>query len=126
MTYVGNINPTTKDSETPLLVTITGRSVPARATVLLGAERVGSDSDFCEATLYGGRSPGLAVRPGCIQAEAKGPTFGRPYKGRFQKAHPIVIGVFQFPSPGEMVLSVRSVDRAIAAARFFGPRFGSP
>lgn len=26
MTYVGNINPTTKDSETPLLVTITGEA----------------------------------------------------------------------------------------------------
>lgn len=125
MTYVGNINPTTKDSETPLLVTITGEafqpvrlyySVPSESAVT----RIFAELRCMAEDRQGSRWAWL------YQAEAKGLTFGRPYKKIPTKAHPIVIGVFQFPRAGEMVLSVRSVDRAIAAARFFGPRLGSP
>jgi hypothetical protein len=58
------------------------------------------------------------------QAEVRGLTFGLPYKEIPAEAHPIVIGSFRFPKTGGMVLEVRSFERAIAAARFFGPRLG--
>lgn len=124
MTYAGHINPTRKDSETSLLVTITGEafqpvrlyySVPSESAVARIFATLRCMAESRQGSQWGW----------LYQAEAKGLKFGDPYKKIPMKAHPIVIGVFQFPRAGEMVLSVRSVDRAIAAARFFGPRLGS-
>ena len=36
----------------------------------------------------------------------------------------MIIGAFRFPKKGGLTLEVRSFDRAIAAAKFFGPLFG--
>lgn len=57
-------------------------------------------------------------------AEAMPLTFGRPYAELPAEVHPVVIGTFRFPKKGGMTLELRSIDRATAAARFFGPRFG--
>lgn len=37
---------------------------------------------------------------------------------------PIVLGRIRFPKSGGMTMQTNSIDRAIAAARFFGPRLG--
>jgi hypothetical protein len=57
-------------------------------------------------------------------AEAAGVTFGLPYEKIPVEAHPIIIGSFRFPKSGGLVLAVHSFERALAAACFFGPRFG--
>lgn len=41
------------------------------------------------------------------------------------RAHPIILGCFRFPTKDKAVLEVRSFERAIEAAKFFGPMFGS-
>lgn len=58
-------------------------------------------------------------------AEAEPLTFGRPYAELPAEVHPIVIGALRFPKKGSMTLEVRSFERAIAAAKFFAPRFGA-
>jgi len=56
--------------------------------------------------------------------EAESLTFGRPYAELPAEVHPVVIGSFRFPKKGGMTLEVRSFERTIAAAKFFGPRLG--
>jgi hypothetical protein len=57
--------------------------------------------------------------------EATSLTFAIPRSRLAPEVHPIVIGRFRFPDANKLVLEVRSVERAIEAAKFFGPRFGS-
>lgn len=57
------------------------------------------------------------------EREAATLTFGRPRESLDPRAPPIVIGRFTFEKDF-VVLAVRSVARAVQAARFFGPRFG--
>jgi hypothetical protein len=57
-------------------------------------------------------------------AEAEPLAFGRPYAELPAEVHPVIIGAFRFPKKGGMTLEVRSFERAIAAAKFFGPIFG--
>ena len=59
------------------------------------------------------------------QGEAEALNFGRPHADLPAEVHPVVIGVFHFPKKGGMTLEVRSFERAIAAAKFFGPILGS-
>lgn len=42
-----------------------------------------------------------------------------------REARPIVLGRIHFPRGGGMTLQTNSLERAIAGARFFAPRFGS-
>jgi hypothetical protein len=57
--------------------------------------------------------------------EATSLTFGIPRARLSPEVHPIVIGRFRLPDAKQLVLEVRSVERAIEAAKFFAPRFGS-
>lgn len=57
--------------------------------------------------------------------EATSLTFGMPRERLSPEVHPIVIGRLRFPDVKQLVLAVRSVERAIEAAKFFAPRFGS-
>jgi hypothetical protein len=57
------------------------------------------------------------------EREAASLTFGQPRDKLDPRVHPIVIGRFTFETDF-MVLAVRSVTRAVEAAKFFGPRFG--
>jgi hypothetical protein len=57
------------------------------------------------------------------EREAASLTFGAPREKLDPAVHPIVIGRFTFQNDA-MVLTVRSSERAVQAARFFGPRFG--
>lgn len=57
------------------------------------------------------------------EREAASLTFGQPRDKLDPRVHPIVIGRFTFETD-YMVLAVRSVARAVEAAKFFGPRFG--
>ncbi|WP_438040152.1 hypothetical protein [Sorangium sp. So ce128] len=58
-------------------------------------------------------------------AEAEALTFGRPHAELPAEVHSVVIGTLRFPKKGGMIVEVRSFERAIAAARFFGPFLGS-
>jgi len=57
-------------------------------------------------------------------AEAEPLTFGRPHAELPTEVHPVVIGSFRFPKKGGMTLELRSFERTIAAAKFFGPILG--
>jgi hypothetical protein len=57
--------------------------------------------------------------------EALSLSFERAHAELPSEVHPIVIGRFRLPEQGSATLEVRSVQRAIQAARFFQPRFGS-
>ena len=57
------------------------------------------------------------------EREASALTFGQPREKLDPRVHPIVIGRFTFEKDF-LVLAVRSVQRAVEAAKFFGPRFG--
>lgn len=57
--------------------------------------------------------------------EAASLTFGMPRERLSPEVHPIVIGRFRLPDAKQLVLEVRSVERAIEAAKFFAPRLGS-
>ena len=58
------------------------------------------------------------------EREAATLTFGHPREKLDPRVHPIVIGRFTLDKD-RMTLAVRSSERAVQAARFFGPRFGS-
>ena len=58
------------------------------------------------------------------EEEAAALKFGRPRDELPAEVHPIILGRFRFPSKDRLVLEVRSADRAIEAAKFFGPMFG--
>lgn len=56
--------------------------------------------------------------------EAAALKFSRPRNDLPKEVHPIILGAFRFPSKDKVVLQVRSFERAIEAAKFFGPLFG--
>jgi hypothetical protein len=58
------------------------------------------------------------------QNEAAAITFGIPYAEVPAEVQPVIIGRFKFPEPKRMVVEVRSIQRAIEAAKFFGPILG--
>lgn len=58
------------------------------------------------------------------QDEASALTFGRLSGEVPPDAHPLIIGRFRFPDKQAMVLELRSFERAIQAAKFFGPILG--
>jgi hypothetical protein len=55
------------------------------------------------------------------EGEAASLTFGVPRERIAPELHPIVLGRFKLPDPKRLVLEVRSIDRAVEAARFFAP-----
>jgi hypothetical protein len=57
--------------------------------------------------------------------EAEHLTFRLPHGKLPAEVHPVVIGAFRFPKKGGMTLEVRSFERAVAAARLFGPHLGA-
>jgi hypothetical protein len=59
------------------------------------------------------------------QDEAAALTFGKPFADVARELHPVLIGRFRASSSRRLVLEVRSVPRAIEAARFFGPLLGT-
>jgi hypothetical protein len=58
------------------------------------------------------------------EAEAAALKFARAREDLPAEVHPIILGCFRFPSQDKVVLEVRSYDRAIDAAKFFGSMFG--
>jgi hypothetical protein len=58
------------------------------------------------------------------EEEAAALKFSRPREDLPQEVHPIILGCFRFPSKDKAVLEVRSFERAVEAAKFFGPMFG--
>jgi len=56
--------------------------------------------------------------------EATALKFSRAPQDLPEEVHPIILGCFRFPAKDKAVLEVRSFERAIEAARFFGPLFG--
>jgi hypothetical protein len=58
-------------------------------------------------------------------AEVEKLTFRRPHAELPVDVHPLVTGALRFPKKGGMTLEVRSFERAIAVARFFGPILGA-
>lgn len=57
-------------------------------------------------------------------AEAEPLTFQRRHAELPPEVHPVVIGALRFPKKAGMTLELRSFERAIAAAKFFGPILG--
>jgi hypothetical protein len=58
------------------------------------------------------------------EAEAAALKFARARADLPHEVHLIILGSFRFPSKDRVVLEVRSYDRAIEAAKFFGSLFG--
>jgi len=107
-----------------LLTTVTGEpfqpvrlyySIPAKVGVI----RVFAALRCMQEDRKGGRWGWL------YQGEAEALTFGRPHAELPPEVHPVVIGVIRFPKKGGMTLEVRSFERAIVAAKFFGPILGA-
>lgn len=107
----------------PLLTTVTGEpyqpvrlyyTIPGKSFVT----RILSRLHCVEEDREGGRWVWLYM------AEAESLTFARPRAELPAEVHPVVIGAVRFPKKGSMTLELRSFERAIAAARFFGPIFG--
>ena len=70
-------------------------------------------------------APSEGCRQWLFHAEAASLRFpGGGYDDVPKKARPIVLGRIRFPEHGTMTLETNSLDRAIAGARFFGPRLG--
>lgn len=111
--------------EGSLLTTVTGEplqpvrlyySIPGRPAVtriLLGLRCIAEDES-------GRRLVWL------YQHEAAALSFGgfRTHAELPAKVHPVVLGEFRFPEKDRMVLAFRSFERAIEAAKFFGPILG--
>ncbi len=57
-------------------------------------------------------------------AEAEGLTFFAGHADVPKEVQPIILGRFHFPRGGGMVLELKSLPRAIEAARFFRPHLG--
>lgn len=64
----------------------------------------------CWQWLFHGEAASIPIAAGCDAV----PTERRP----------IVLGRIRFPKNGCMTMQTNSIDRAVAATRFFGPRFG--
>ena len=58
-------------------------------------------------------------------AEAASLPISAGYEAVPVESRPIVLGRIRFPKNGDMTIQTNSVDRAVAAARFFSPRLGS-
>ncbi len=59
------------------------------------------------------------------QDEAAALTFGKPYGELPPDIHPVHIGRFRMPDKDRLVMECRSFERAIQAAKFFGPILGA-
>jgi hypothetical protein len=57
-------------------------------------------------------------------AEAASLPISAGYDAVPPERRPIVLGRIRFPKSGGMTTQANSIDRAVAAARFFGPRLG--
>lgn len=58
-------------------------------------------------------------------AEAASLPIAAGYDAVPPERRPIVLGRIRFPKSGGMTMQTNSIDRAVAAARFFGPRLGT-
>lgn len=58
------------------------------------------------------------------RAEAAGVRIAAGYDAIPAERRPIVLGRIRFPKSGGMTMQTNSIDRAVAAARFFGPHLG--
>ncbi|WP_437723712.1 hypothetical protein [Sorangium sp. So ce861] len=110
-------------TDRPLLCTLTGEPCqPARLYYEIPSK------PFVTRILAQLRCMAEDVEEGCwvwlYTAEAESLTFGQPHAELPAEVHPVVIGALRFPKKGGMTLEVRSLERAIAAARFFGPLLG--
>ena len=111
------------DARTPLLVTVTGEPFqPVRLYYAVPSRRVATKA------LETLRCIDKDERAKCwvwlYVDEAASLTFERARKDLPAGVHPIVIGRFRFPDKNFMALEVRSVPRAIEAAKFFAPILG--
>jgi hypothetical protein len=70
------------------------------------------------------QEPGGRVWQWLYQYEAAAITFGVPYAEVPDEVQPLIIGRGKFPDPKRLVIEVRSIQRAIEAAKFFGPILG--
>ncbi len=70
------------------------------------------------------QEPGGRVWEWLYQYEAAAITFGVPYAEVPDEVQPLIIGRVKFPDPKRLVIEVRSIQRAIEAAKFFGPILG--
>jgi hypothetical protein len=108
--------------ERALLCTVTGEPFQPVRLYYAGKDRAALTKIF-----KGLRCMDHDRRAGCwvwlYEHEAAPVTFGQPRDKIDPRAHPIVIGRFTFER-AFVVLAVRSVARAVEAARFFGSRFG--
>lgn len=59
-----------------------------------------------------------------FRAESAGLEIGAGYDAVPEERRPIILGWLRFPKNGGMTIQTSSAERAIAAARFFGPRLG--
>jgi len=59
-----------------------------------------------------------------FHAESAGLEIGAGYEAVPEDRRPIILGWIRFPKNGGMTIQTTSAERAIAAARFFGPRLG--
>jgi hypothetical protein len=59
-----------------------------------------------------------------FHAESAGLEIGAGYEAVPEERRPIILGWIRFPKSGGMTIQTGSIDRAVAAARFFGPRLG--
>jgi hypothetical protein len=57
-----------------------------------------------------------------FHAESAGLEIGAGYDAVPKDLRPIILGWVRFPKTGGMTVQTTSAERAIAAARFFGPR----
>lgn len=124
---------TQRKSERILLATMTGEpfqpvrlywTVPKRVTVTRVFTALGCVSE----------EAGSRAWLWLYQDEARAITFDKPYEALPPDVHPIHIGRFHMPSKPKkgrrptkerLVMELRSFDRAIEAAKFFAPLFGS-
>lgn len=111
-------------TDRPLLCTVTGEPCqPARLYYEIPSKpfvsRILAQLRCMEEDVEGGRWVWLYT------AEAEKLTFRRPHAELPVEVHPLVTGALRFPKKGGMTLEVRSFERAIAAARFFGPILGT-
>jgi hypothetical protein len=60
-----------------------------------------------------------------FHAESAEIEIGAGYEAVSKERRPIILGWPRFPKNGGMTIQTNSAERAIAAARFFGPRLGS-
>ena len=112
------------ESDTRLLVTMTGEPIqpvrlyyriPSRVYVVMRLRSLGSVN----------KVPQSGEWEWLYHSETRDLQFGpRSYAEVLEEVQPIVLGRIRFPKKAGMRIDVRSVSRAIEAARFFGPILG--